>query len=111
MSSCGINAEISGSLSEYSRTALLEQGIEFLNFKPKQITQKLIEASELVITMTLSQKRLLERFSNVFCISDICGYEIPDPYGGNLAQYIQTRDALKEACHILIENYILNHEE
>ncbi len=110
-SSCGINAEINGSLSENSKIALFEQGIELLNFKPKQLTKKLIETSELVITMTSSQKQLLERFCNVFCISDVCGYEIPDPYGRNLSQYTQTCKVLKEACHILIENYILKQGE
>lgn len=107
VASCGINAEIGSSMSLNSVLALKDAGIEIISFKPRQLTQKIIESSEVVITMTSAQKQILEGCGNIDSIKDICGYDIPDPYGGNLELYIKTRDALDIACNKIIEKYIL----
>lgn len=109
--SCGIKAEVGGTISENSRIALAEIGISVDNFTPRQLKQKLIEASTLVITMTENQKQLLEGCGNVVSIKDFYGAEIPDPYGGNLQIYRNTRDALCVSCRNIIDNYILKFEE
>ena len=79
--SCGIQAEVGGSISPNSKKALEEVGISVDKFKPTQLTQKKITASTLVVCMTQSQKQLLEECGNIFCVRDICGYDVPDPYG------------------------------
>lgn len=107
VASCGIHAEIGSPMSQNSILALNDAGIEIVSFKPRQLTQKIIESSEVVITMTSSQKQLLEGCGNIDCIKDICGYDVPDPYGGSLELYIKTRDALDVACDKIIEKYIL----
>ena len=104
--SCGINAEVGGTISPNSRQALSEVGIAVKNFAPKQLTQKIISASTLVICMTASQKQMLEACGQVACIRDICGYDVPDPYGRDIQAYRITRDALSAACDRIIENYI-----
>ena len=106
VSSCGINAEVGGSISANSKQALSEVGIKVDNFAPKQLTQKIIAASTLVVCMTSSQKQLLEACGNVTCVKDICGYDIPDPYGRDLQAYRVTRDALSGACDKIIDNFI-----
>lgn len=111
VSSSGINAEVGGTISPNSRVALSEAGIMVENFAPKQLTQKIISASTLVICMTTSQKQLLEACGNVTCISDFCGYDIPDPYGRDIQAYRVTRDALSAACDTIIKNYILKYED
>ncbi len=111
VSSCGIHAEVGGCISENSRLALEETGITAENFTPKQLKQKYIESSVLVVTMTASQKQVLEGCGNVVCMRDICGFDIPDPYGCNLDVYRKTRDAIKTACKIIIDDYILNYKE
>ena len=109
--SCGINAEVGGNISNNSRYALREVGIAVDNFAPRQLTQKIISASTLVICMTSSQKQMLEACGNVTCIKDICGYDIPDPYGMDIQAYRIARDALSKACDKIIENYIKNYKD
>ena len=109
--SCGISAEVGGTISPNSAQALSEVGISVNNFMPKQLTQKIISASTLVICMTASQKQVLEACGNVLCIKDICGYDIPDPYGRDIQAYRITRDALNAACDKLIENYIKKYSD
>lgn len=111
VSSCGIHAEVGGGISRNSRLVLSEAGIEVNGFKPRQLTQKLIEGSKVVITMTYAQKQILEGCGNVVCFRDVCGYDIPDPYGGDAALYRKTRDAIAEACGKIVELYILNDGE
>ena len=109
--SCGIQAEVGGTISANSKTALQEVGISVEKFSPTQLTQKKLSASTLVICMTQTQKQLLEACGNVTCVRDICGYDIPDPYGYDIDAYRQTREALSRACDLIIENYIKNYKE
>lgn len=109
--SCGTHAEVGGTISPNSKTALEEVGIAVEDFKPRQLTQKLIESSAFVVCMTESQKKMLEACGNVYCIKDMCGYDVPDPYGCNLDAYKVTRDAISRACDIIIKNYITTYKE
>lgn len=111
VASCGIHAEIGGTISPNSKTALEDVGISVENFKPRQLTQKLIENSTIVICMTESQKKMLEACGNVYCIKDMCGYDVSDPYGCNLDAYKVTRDAISRACDIIIKNYITSYKD
>ena len=111
VSSCGIHAEVGGTISVNSKIALQDVGIAVDGFKPRQLTQKLIEGSTIVICMTESQKKMLEACGNVYCIKDMCGYDVPDPYGCNLDAYKLTRDALSRACDIIIKNYITTYKD
>lgn len=111
VSSCGIHAETGGEISLNSKIALEEIGIKVENFSPRQLTQKIIEASTIVICMTEAQKQMLEACGHVFCIKDVCGYDVPDPYGCGLETYKVTRDALSRACDIIIKNYITQYKD
>ena len=111
VSSCGIHAEVGGTISINSKIALQDVGISVEDFKPRQLTQKLIEGSTIVICMTESQKKMLEACGNVYCIKDMCGYDVPDPYGCNLDAYKVTRDAISRACDIIIKNYITTYKD
>lgn len=111
VTSRGINAEVGGTLSQNSRLALEEAGIILSDFKPRQLTRQLIENCVLIVTMTESQKRLFGDSGNIRSIKDICGFEVPDPYGCGPEVYKMTRDILKSACEIIVEEYILKYEE
>lgn len=111
VASRGINAETDNPLSQNSYLALAEIGIEVKDFKPKQLTKALVESSTMVVTMTERQKLMLGDKGNVRCVKEICGYDVPDPYGCGLDIYRMTRDMLKNACDIIIEEYILKYEE
>ena len=111
VSSCGIHAETGNTISANSKIALEEIGIKVDKFTPRQLTQKIINGSTIVICMTRSQKQLLEECGNVFCIRDVCGYDVPDPYGQDLEAYRITRDALSRACDNLIADYITQYKD
>lgn len=111
VTSRGIQAEVGGTLSTNSRLALEERGIIVSDFKPRQLTRALIENCVLIVTMTESQKRLFGDSGNVRCVKEICGYDVPDPYGCGLEVYKMTRDILETACKIIVEEYILKYEE
>lgn len=111
VTSRGINAEVDGTLSRNSQLALEEKGVILSDFKPRQLTRSMIETCTLIVTMTESQKRLFGDSGNVRCVKDICGYEVPDPYGCGLEVYRMTRDILKLACENIVNEYILKYEE
>ena len=98
-------------MSANSKTALQEAGITVSKFAPKQLTQKIIASSTLVVCMTASQKQMLEGCGNVLCVKDICGFDIPDPYGMDIEAYRITRDALSKVCNVIINNFILKYKE
>lgn len=111
VSSCGIRAEVGGSISPNSRAALAEIGITVDRFAPRQLNQQIMDKSTIVICMTSAQKQLLEGCGHVFCMKDVCGQDVPDPYGYGLEEYRITRDAIACACDKIIENYITQYRD
>lgn len=111
VTSRGLSADVGGSLSTNSAVVLGELGIAMPKFKPRQLTQALVESCTLVITMTEEQRQLLEECGNVRSVKDVCGYDVPDPYGYDIEVYRMTRNAIKNACEIIVEEYILKYED
>lgn len=107
VSSCGIFAEVGGSVSPLSMQALEEAGFTLAKFAPKQLSQSAIDKSYAVICMTEKQKQIIEGCGKVFCIKELCGFDVPDPYGQDITVYRATRDMLARACDIIIEKIIL----
>lgn len=111
VASCGIHAEVGGDISVNSKAVLDEIDVKLKGFKPQQLTQKQIENSTLVVTMTESQRLILEACGNIRSVKEMCGFDIPDPYGCGIEVYRMTRDALISVCNTIVENYILKFEE
>ncbi len=111
VTSRGLKAEIGGGMSLNSKLALADLNITVDKFRPRQLTQKIIDEATLVVTMTEEQRRILGDCGNVRSIKEMCGYDVPDPYGCGIEVYRITRDAIKDACTNIIENYILKFEE
>lgn len=107
VSSCGIFAEVGGSVSPLSMQALEEAGFTLAKFAPKQLSQSAIDKSYAVICMTEKQKQIIEGCGKVFCIKELCGFDVPDPYGQDITVYRATRDMLARACDKIIEKVIL----
>lgn len=111
VSSCGTCAEVGGTIHPNSKAALAEIGITVENFAPRQLTQAIMDKSTIVFCMTSAQKQMLEGCGHVFCMKDVCGREVPDPYGYGLEEYRITRDAIVRACDKIIENYITQYQD
>ncbi len=107
VASCGLFAEVGGSISANSRRALEEIGVRVEKFTPRQLTQGIIDKSVAVICMTEKQKQILEGCGKVYCIKEFCGSDVPDPYGCDIEVYRATRDYLLRACDIIIEEIVL----
>ena len=112
VASCGVHADKNGAISANSALVLSEAGVPIKQkFAPRQLTQKLIDGSVLVVTMTEAHRQMLEGCGNVVCISSFCGREVPDPYGAGPDMYRLARDVISSACDKIIDNYILKYEE
>lgn len=111
VASCGLRAEVGGTISPNSKAALEEINIPVKGFSPRQLTDKQIQGSTLIVTMTESQRLSLGEHGNVRSVMEMCGYDIPDPYGCGLEVYRITRDALVSVCNTIIDEYILKFEE
>ena len=107
VSSCGLFAEVGGTISPNSRQALEEIGLKADKFKPRQLSQSIMDRSYAVICMTEKQKQILEGCAKVYSVKDLCGFDVPDPYGQSIDVYRATRDIISRACDIIIQKIIL----
>lgn len=103
--SAGVFAEEGGTISQNGAACLSARGIDYSKFHPRQLKHKLIESSYAVVCMTAAQKELLNGFENVYSIKEICGFDIPDPYGCALPVYEDTARMIERACAALIEKF------
>lgn len=111
VTSRGVHAEAGASMSQNSKIALQEIGITVNKFTSKQLTQKIIDSSVLIVCMTTSQKQLLEACGRVVSVKDICGYDVPDPYGLDINAYRKVRDGLSKVCDIIVEKFIKQYKD
>ena len=83
ISSAGISTANGMGASENSIEVLKEIGIDLSNHRSKVITKKLIDESDIILTMTKSHKEI-KGFANKN------EEDISDPFGGNLDIYRST---------------------
>lgn len=80
--SAGLHVEEGSTLSPNSAQALKEAKIPVLkSFRPKQLTEKMVKESLLVVCMTERHREKLSRYPNVTSFYELCGREIPDLTG------------------------------
>ena len=80
--SAGIRAIDGLAMTDLAAQALDEEKIPHSEkFVSRQLTRKMVEDAYAVICMTNAQQEALKEFLNVTSFSELCGREIPDPYG------------------------------
>ena len=95
--SAGLSVQAGSTLSPNSAQALKEAKIPVLkSFKPRQLTQKMIKESVLVVCMTQAHLERLKEFPNATSFYELCGREIPDPYGLDIDAYRVTLRRIRE---------------
>lgn len=112
VSSAGIKVDFSSThIHPLSLKTLEEHGFSAENFEPKQLSDKMLKKAYRIICMTdtqrdvvsdvrwnaLTEKQRERATQNVYSFSDVCGYEIPDPYGKGETAYQKTYEKLSEA--------------
>ncbi len=104
VASAGLSANNGEKMSKNSNLALKHLGYKGYGFKSKPASAMLLLKSDYVICMTEGHKACIQNFPNVYTVNEITGIgDIPDPYGGNLKEYIKTSHMLEDACNIIIE--------
>ncbi len=99
---CGVAASAGlfasgGGAEENAIYASSNFGADIKNHISRQLTEKMIEGADLVLTMTESHKTSLPRFEKIKTICEYTGFEgeILDPYGGDIEVYTACAEKLK----------------
>ncbi|MDE5896599.1 MAG: hypothetical protein K2H43_02155, partial [Clostridia bacterium] len=105
--SAGISAKEGDSISPYAAQALKEAKIPLsAKFRSRRFTEKMAKEAFLVVCMSDTQKNLLAPFGNVTSFRELCGREIPDPYGQEQEVYNATLNVFCACMPLIIEKYI-----
>lgn len=103
--SAGIAAAKGAPASRHSITAMAKVGLDLSNHRSRPLSAELLKSSDLILTMTSEHLAALQRlFPNhrvpAFRFREWIAdgpREVPDPIGGSLQDYLETRDCLAEA--------------
>ncbi len=91
-----------------ARKALKKLNI-VIRHTPTQLSQKALDRADIIITMTIDQKRCLLQnmcYNKTHAMCEAVGYDIYDPYGGSLEQYEYCAKELDEASQIIVDNLV-----
>ncbi len=99
--SAGLFAEEGAPVSENAVEAMKKYGLDISEHKAEPITNDLLIQSDLILTMTAAHKQVLEHYApgRVFTLAEYAGsgFDISDPYGGDLDEYIETAEEIYDA--------------
>ncbi|MBQ6980680.1 MAG: low molecular weight protein arginine phosphatase [Clostridia bacterium] len=101
--SAGLSATDGKNMSENSFRALKLLGYKPYGFKSSQATGIKLIKSDIIICMTAEHKECIKNFPNVYSMKEITGYDIADPYGGDLNVYVKTSHEIEDACNIILQ--------
>lgn len=109
--SAGI-AVVPGSVSSGNACKIINEdiNIDLSNREAVQLSEEILDESDLILTMTYSAKDLLSNLSledsdRIFCITEYVGVEgeILDPFGGDIEVYRNTYNQLKNIILLLLK--------
>ncbi|MBO4251089.1 MAG: low molecular weight protein arginine phosphatase [Clostridia bacterium] len=109
--SAGLSATDGNKMSKNSFRALKLLGYKPYGFKSTRVTGAKLLKSDLVICMTREHKEYIKNFPKVFSMSEITGYDIADPYGGDMSVYIKTSHEIEDACNVILKKLIEEGEQ
>lgn len=111
---CGMNVEYNSSISQFVKIVLKAKGINRVYGSPEQINDEHITHNNMIICLTEDHKIALTRMvadkfvSKIYCFKDFCGYDIPDPFNGDVNTYVQCLKQIDEAENILLDTLLNN---
>lgn len=80
--------------SHYAQVVMAERGIDLRHHRAREVTPQLMEAADLVLVMTRTQREALraefpQAAPRIYLLSEMIGktYDIADPYSGSLQDY------------------------
>lgn len=84
-------------------TVLAEQGLDLSRHRSRPLTREMAESADILAVMTPAHRAMLEAAGVPSAKIRVLGDGIPDPFGGDVAVYRRTRDALAKAVEALAE--------
>ena len=109
--SAGLSCTDGEKMSKNAFRALKLLGYKPYGFKSTRATGATLIKSDVVICMTREHKAYISNFPNVYAMSEITGYDIADPYGGDINVYVKTSHEIEDACNIILQKLIDNKGE
>ena len=120
ISSAGLHANETDEINEKSAELLITKGFDVHNFHAKNIDEKSLKESLAIVCMTDVQRDILmemrwqvlraageeEIENNVYAFSELCGYEIMDPYGKDKDCYQYVFELIDGGMPALIEKLL-----
>ena len=99
--SAGLSAEEGAPMTDNAVSALKALGVRLRRkHAAKQLTRGIAKQADLIVCMTRAHAAALSEFGEkVKSVGEITGgYDVPDPYGGDLALYKKTAEYLMYCC-------------
>ena len=120
ISSAGLRANETDEINEKSAELLITKGFDVHNFHAKNIDEKSLKESLAIVCMTDVQRDILMEMrwqvlraageedieNNVYAFSELCGYEIIDPYGKDKDCYQYVFELIDGGMSALIEKLL-----
>jgi protein-tyrosine-phosphatase len=104
--SCGLSAQIPLPASSHAITAAAEYGADISRHTARQVNTSVLSGAAMIYCMTSAHtRRLKELFPEYGGIIRVMPLgEIPDPYMGSLAVYIETAKAIYESIREILKD-------
>ncbi len=117
VSSVGTKAKKGDVMNPKSEQALAENGVPIGKFSSSPITEKIIKEALFFVCMTEDHKELLMELrwdilrkageenieNNVYSFAELVGYDVPDPFGGDMERYRYVYGMLDRGMSAIIE--------
>ena len=105
--SAGVLAVEGENASSEAIVAMSEYGIDLMGHHAQNVTQELIEKSDLILTMTQAHKMLFLEVApeKVYTLGEFAGldYDIEDPFGGDVEDYRRTAKQIEDALEKVLD--------
>lgn len=119
--SAGVGAYPGDDASPGAVKALAKVGLDLKDHRSRRLSPELLDQAALVLCMTEGHRQaILHQFGNTVPVhlwrsfmGDAAQEQVPDPYGGDLRDYLDTRDALAEAVPSILAHlkHTFPHED
>lgn len=111
---CGMFVEYQSRVKPESKAALKDYGVLRVSGVPTQISGKHLAEHNMIVCLTEDHKQALtnmvaEKFiPKIVSFKDICGYDISDPYGGDIGVYQRCLKQIDAGLDKLINTLLIN---
>lgn len=105
--SAGVSAVEGSPVNQLAKEALAKEKLSLSpKFRSRRLTDKIVGEAYAVVCMEEAQRALLPNDGKVTSFYELCGREIPDPYGQGEEVYLATLHAICACMPVIIKKII-----